>query len=201
MHREPDWRGRRTLRLKGYDYASSGAYFITICTHERLCLLDSTDVKGMLARTWIELMHRFPDINVDEFIIMPNHIHGIILINTDGLQIHQNEPVGADLRVCPENDTGIMGQQTGPPIQQGEHIGSPLHRVVQWYKTMTTNYYIRGVKNSGWAQFSGKLWQRNYYEHIVRDDEELNTVRQYIRENPLKWESDSENPLNLKTKG
>ncbi len=154
----------------------------------------------MLTRTWIELTHRFPDVNVDEFVIMPNHIHGIVLINTEGLSVNQGEPVGADLRVCPLFDTGIMGEHTGPLIQQGEHTGSPLHRIVQWYKTMTTNYYIQGVKNSGWEQFSGKLWQRNYYEHIVRNDEELNAVREYIMNNPLKWESDSENPLNLKTK-
>lgn len=76
----------------------------------------------------------------------------------------------------------------------GEHMGSPLPRLVQWVKTMTTNEYIRGVKERDWPAFSGRLWQRNYYEHIVRDDEELNQVRQYIWSNPEQWESDSENP-------
>jgi len=72
----------------------------------------------------------------------------------------------------------------------GEHTGSPIHRVVQWFKTMTTNEYIRGVKQNGWQPFPGKLWQRNYWERIIRDENELNRIRQYIINNPLKWETD-----------
>ena len=81
--------------------------------------------------------------------------------------------VGADLRVCP-NDTG-------EPINTGEHTGSSLPRVVQWYKTMTTNMYIRGVKNHAWQRFSQVLWQRNYYEHIIRDDEDFNRIQPDFR--------------------
>ncbi len=103
---------------------------------------------------------------------MPNHIHGIIQIT---------QIVGADLRVCPNNN-------------QGEHIGSPLHKMVQWFKTMTTNEYIRNVKNNNWPPFNSKLWQRNYYEHIIRNERELNKIREYIIHNPLKWELDFENP-------
>lgn len=69
----------------------------------------------------------------------------------------------------------------------GEHKGSPLHRVVQWYKTMTTNEYIRGVKQNKWEPFYGKLWQRNYYEHIIRNEYELHNIREYIYNNPKNW--------------
>jgi len=76
----------------------------------------------------------------------------------------------------------------------GEHTGSPRHRVIHWFKTMTTNKYIRGVKQSGWTPFPGKLWQRNYYEHIVRNENELIRIREYIRNNPAKWDTDKDNP-------
>jgi REP element-mobilizing transposase RayT len=72
----------------------------------------------------------------------------------------------------------------------GEHIGSPLHRVIQWFKTMTTNEYIRGVKTLGWKPFDKKLWQRNYYEHIVRDERAYQNISGYIVNNPLMWSSD-----------
>ena len=101
---------------------------------------------------------------------MPNHIHGIISI------------VGANPRGRPNNDNG----QT--------HGSAPtLGIIVQWFKTLTTNYYIKGVKNNNWKPFSGKLWQRNYYEHIIRNDGELNKIREYIKNNPINWENDSEN--------
>ena len=73
---------------------------------------------------------------------------------------------------------------------RGEHIGSPLHKIVQWFKTMTTNDYINHVKNNNWKPFNKKLWQRNYYEHIIRNEIELNKIRQYIINNPLNWEKD-----------
>ncbi len=78
------------------------------------------------------------------------------------------------------------------PATQGEHIGSPLPTVVQWFKTMTTNEYIRGVKQHNWSRFTGKLWQRNYFDRIIRDADELNRIREYILYNPLKWQMDKE---------
>lgn len=73
-------------------------------------------------------------------------------------------------------------------------MGAPLPEIIQWYKTMTTNAYIRGVKQSGWTPFAGKLWQRNYYEHIIRDEVDLERIRAYIEDNPTMWASDNENP-------
>ena len=68
--------------------------------------------------------------------------------------------------------------------------------MVQWFKTMTTNEYIRCVNQSGWPPFPKRVWQRNYYEHIIRDEDELNIIRQYIRDNPTKWDQDPDNPAN-----
>jgi hypothetical protein len=72
----------------------------------------------------------------------------------------------------------------------GEHTGSPLYRVIQWFKTMTTNEYIRGVKQYGWPRFDRKLFQRDYWEHIIRNEQEYNRIKQYIINNPSKWDSD-----------
>ena len=101
--------------------------------------------------------------------------------------------VGADLRVCPDNSGDVCYFQNDIHYNEGEHMGSPLHRIVQWFKTMTTNEYIRGVKNYHWKPFPGKLWQRNYYEHIIRNNYELFNVENYIENNPKNWEKDSEN--------
>ena len=152
------------MRLKDYDYSQNGAYFITICTNNRELLFEPEEVKEMISNVWNELEKKYNHIVIDDFIVMPNHIHGILFI------------VGADLRVCPNN------------------LGS----IVRWFKTMTTNYYIKGIKDKGWISFNVKLWQRNYYEHVIRNEDELRKSRKYIKENPLKWELDEDNPENLK---
>ena len=144
----------------------------------------------MITGWWSELGHKFPNVVIDACAVMPNHMHGIVIIH----------PVGADLRVCPvtpsAEDTpkyvgaGYVGAHAGAPLQ----THAPLPQIVQWFKTMTTNTYIRGVKDKGWPPFHRRLWQRNYYEHVVRNEEELNLVRQYIADNPLRWPQDPENP-------
>lgn len=172
---------RRSIRLKEYDYSQAGAYFVTICTHRGECVFGEikegrmmlNKVGRMIEKWWWELKNKFTEIELDEYMIMPNHFHGIIML------------VGADLCVSP-NDP------------KGEHIGSPLPKIVQWFKTMTTNEYIHGVKRNIYAQINKRLWQRNYYEHIIRNEDDLKQVREYVLYNPLKWELDEENPENMK---
>jgi REP element-mobilizing transposase RayT len=135
----------------------------------------------VIERWWHELARKFPGITPGEFVVMPNHFHGII-------EIGENT-VGADLRVCPDEE----GAHTGAPLPESPYRVS-LSEIIQWFKTMTTNEYIRGVKGSGWEPFPGRLWQRNYYEHIIRDDPEFSRIVQYTRDNPLMWSSDPENP-------
>ncbi len=108
----------------------------------------------MIKHWWYELAHKFPNVETDEFVVMPDHFHGIIILT------------------------------------QGTHTGAPLSEIVQWFKTMTTNAYIRGVKLAGWLPFEGKLWQRNYYEHIVRNMTDMERIQKYIQNNPSSWEHD-----------
>jgi putative transposase len=135
-----------------------------------------TDAGRMIERWWFELNRKFTTVETDEFVVMPNHFHGIVAI-----------PVRADLRVGPDS----KGART---THEGTHAGVPLPTVIQWFKTMTTNEYIRGVKTASWPAFNGRLWQRNYYEHVIRNDDSLNRIRQYIVDNPARWTFDRENP-------
>ncbi len=182
---------RKSIRLKGYDYSQAGLYFVTIVTQNRKNLFGEikndrmilTDAGQMVEKWYYELENKFRNMKCREMVVMPNHFHCII----------QNVVVGADLRVCPcvhPNNT-----MSGETIS-GEHIGSPLHGVVQWFKTMVTNEYIRGVKNNGWKRFDGKLWQRNYYDHIIRNENEHQRITQYIIDNPAKWQNDKLNGSN-----
>jgi len=178
---------RKSIRLPGYDYSRPGAYFVSICTKDRRCLFGDianqkmvlNDAGTMVDKWYGEFENKFQDIRCTEHIIMPNHCHTLIT-NTG------KTPVGADLCVCPN------GRRVGRT--SGEHTGSPLHRIIQWFKTMTTNEYIRGVKQQGWEPFHDKLWQRNYYEHIVRNEKEFSRIREYIRNNPTNWNTDRDNP-------
>jgi REP element-mobilizing transposase RayT len=103
--------------------------------------------------------------------------------------------VGADLRVCPDSGGAhdVGADLRVCPDSGGAHIGAPLPTIVQWFKTMTTNEYIRMVKHAGWTPFQGRLWQRNYYEHIIRNERALERIRDYILTNPLHWHLDREN--------
>jgi len=184
----PDIHHRRSIRLKGYDYSQAGLYFITICTQNRACLFGEirrgehigssnnemilNDAGNMVEHWYYELQNKFHDIKCHEMVVMPNHFHCII--ENVGMV-----PVGADLRVCPD--------VSGEHAILGEHAGSPLRNVIQWFKTMTTNYYIRGVKQNNWTPFDKKLWQRNYYEHIIRNDESYQRISEYIISNPANW--------------
>jgi REP element-mobilizing transposase RayT len=88
--------------------------------------------------------------------------------------------------------SALIGQSQAP-ANQGAHAGAPLPRIIQWFKTMTTNEYIRGVEQLGWAPFHGQRWQRSYFDHVIRTEASLNRIRQYILENPGRWEFDREN--------
>lgn len=185
----PDKHHRKSIRLKGYDYSQAGLYFITICCQNKVHLFGNVinkqmilnDAGKMIEKWFNELQNKFPDVKCHEMVVMPNHIHFII---------ENIGSVGADLRVCP-NDSNISKTEKRVSEILGEHAGSPLHRVLQWFKTMSTNEYIRGVKNNNWIPFDGKLWQRNYWEHIIRNDQSYQKISDYIINNPSKWNDDT----------
>lgn len=110
------------------------------------------EIGKLIEYWWREITRHFENAGVDEYVIMPDHVHGIIQIKN----------VGVDRCV------------------------DPLGKIVQWFKTMTTNEYIKNIKSNNWPRFHCRLWQRNYYERIIRNELEMNRIRKYIRENPLR---------------
>lgn len=203
ISKEYGYINRRSIRLKGFDYRTPNAYFVTMCVNNRKCIFGDivnneiclNQAGYMVIKWYFELQNKFPGIECDEYVVMPNHFHCIIAIEqtegrTEG-QTHRSAPirVGANLRVRPENVNVRPGN---------ENICPDIPGIVQWFKTMTTNEYIRNVKQYNWKAFNKKLWQRNYYEHIIRNERALNNIRQYITDNPAKWAEDKNNPGNAK---
>lgn len=131
MKYDPDKQHRRSIRLKEYNYSRPGAYFITICTKNRIVLFNHDHTKSIIQKWWDSLPLKFPNVLCDQFMIMPNHIHGIILVSDAS-----NAFVGADQSVCPHKRQSNSNSLT---TKSDEHIGSPLHkpslgRIVQWFK-------------------------------------------------------------------
>jgi len=170
---------RRSIRLQRYDYSLPGAYFITICIHKQKMLLKIKDVQMMIRSVWSSLPDRFLSLKLDEFVIMPNHIHAILCINI----------VGADLVSARNKADLVSARNKTTPIS-----APTISRIVQAFKSITTYKYILGVKENNWSLFDKRLWQRNYYDHIIRSEKSLNYIREYIVNNPIRWEFDKENP-------
>jgi putative transposase len=199
MPYDPQKHHRRSIRLKGYDYTQAGAYYITIVAQNRTCLFGSVvngevqlnDAGKMLQSQWEALPQRFPNIELDESIVMPNHWHGILVI-TD-----KTTNVGAMPCARPGSGQPSTGQPQGIAPTEHDHV---LGEIVGAWKSIVTDEYIDGVRQLNWQPFDRKLWQRNYWEHIVRDEDDLNRIREYIINNPANWELDENNPKNAKPK-
>ena len=159
---------RRSIRLKDYNYSQVGAYFVTICTKDSECLFGDIVEKEnklneygqIVVDCWGWLSNQYSYVDLDEWIIMPNHLHGIVVIN----------------------DECRGGSRTAPTHK-------PLGRLIGAFKTVSTKQ-INQIRNTPGIS----VWQRNYYEHIIRNETELNSIREYVMCNPLKWDEDTENP-------
>lgn len=170
---------RKNMRLKGYDYSQPGAYFVTICTHGRECVLgDVVDGKMQLNEAgdivldcWNDLANHYESIELDEFVVMPNHVHGIIVIVDTG-KVQGFSPQRAGYKPAPT-------------------IMITLPEVVRGFKTFSARRINQTSNRTG-----QKVWQRNYYERVIRDEKTLGAVREYIVNNPAKWEEDRDNPRN-----
>ncbi len=151
---------RRPSRLKTFDYSQNGAYFITLCTHNRqplfkidvgndLCVVPP--LQNKIIHKWIkETQNKFPHMRIDKYVIMPDHLHFIISITE-------------------------------------RHTGRSLPDMMHFFKTMTTNEYIRAVKEGNLPPFHRKLWQKSYYDHVIRNQHDYNEIWDYIENNPQKW--------------
>ncbi|MDR3559377.1 MAG: hypothetical protein P4L62_02845 [Candidatus Pacebacteria bacterium] len=173
-------KNRKPNRLRNYDYSQNGMYFVTICTKDREYFfgdiadqkINSSNIGIIAQRCWLEIPNHFPHIALDEFVIMPNHIHGII-------EIINPEPVGGN-NYCPLRDLPwqTLWARSLSSAVRGFKIG-----VTKWCNE--NNYYF--------------CWQQNYFDHIVRNDAELNRIREYIRNNPANWNRDRNNSENIFT--
>lgn len=221
MPYNPNIHHRRSIRLKGYDYSQAGLYFITICCENREHRFGKiendemvlNDAGKMIDTQWLALTTRFQNIALHEYIVMPNHFHGILQIVGATLVVAQNNApknnVGATLvvaqndggdennigdennnraptRVAPTDGVGINNGATTRVAPTTKTVGDMMDA----FKSITTVEYIRGVKTLGWQRFDGKIWQRNYHEHIIRNEQSYQTISDYIINNPAKWKDD-----------
>ena len=187
-------RHRHSIRLKGYDYSQPGAYFGTVCTYNRECLFgDVTDGKMVLnefgiivEHQWKQIPRFFPNAAVDEFTVMPNHIHGIVMIHENVVIVGAKHP-----GPCIGNTYMNVSEDASPLriLPHGTMAGS-FPAMMQNFLSVTARKINHIRKRPG-----DKLWQRNYFERIIRNEKELNRIREYIRFNPVKWAEDRENPL------
>ena len=167
-------RRRRSIRLLGYDYAQAGWYFVTICTWGKLCVLGQVgdgvmrlnEIGGVVQEEWLRTAAIRQEVELDVFQIMPNHIHGIVAITRSA-----DQPVGA-------------------------HGRAPLRRAPKSLGALVAGFKSAATKtiNQLRATPGNPVWQRNYYEHVIRNEKALNRIRQYILDNPAKWDEDPENP-------
>jgi putative transposase len=245
MPYDPARHHRRSIRLQGYDYTRPGAYFVTIVTQGRACLFGEVmagemrmnDAGRMVHHVWDELALFYEGVQTDAFIVMPNHVHGIIILTGNVRATPRGCPDPQSAPTAPSHPPTAqphppMGQARGPaptvapaapshppmtqpypPMTQPyPPMGQPrgvaptlgLPDVVHRFKTMTTKRYADGVRANQWPPFPGRLWQRNYYEHIIRDvganggatsRSPLQRIREYILTNPLRWHLDRERDI------
>ena len=173
MKYDPDIHHRRSIRLPEYDYAQAGAYFVTTCVQERKCLLGEiadgkmqlSDIGRVVEECWSAIPEHFGHVRLDVFVVMPNHIHGILSI------------------------TGVGARHASPKITGPKQRS--LGAIVGSFKSAVTKRVntLRGAQGRS-------IWQRNYYEHVIRDDDDLGVLREYIVNNPLRWELDQLHPDN-----
>jgi REP element-mobilizing transposase RayT len=181
MRYDPLKHHRRSIRLKGYDYSQEGAYYVTIVADHRECLFGEiengkmrlNDFGKIVQEEWLQTARVRPNVELGEYVVMPNHLHGIIVINNTIV-------VGANRRFAPT-------KHPRAPIPNS--IGA----IMMQFKSIVTKR-INAVRGTQGAP----VWQRNYHERIVRNDDDLDRICTYIINNPFNWESDDENPKKVR---
>lgn len=198
MKSDSQVRRRRSIRLKHYDYSQPGAYFITVVTKNRDCLfgkvncgqMQESEFGKIVQEAWSDLPHHYPYITLDEFILMPNHVHAILVLNAEeackGGSISSDKSKASRLEKREEDLT--FGIKTRPykTIRHG------IPEIVRAFKSFSSRRINNLRGTPGLA-----VWQRNFYDHIIRNQYEFNNIRLYITENPYGWNDDHENPDKL----
>jgi REP element-mobilizing transposase RayT len=193
MRFDRDKHHRRSVRLKGHDYAQPGAYFVTICTRDRECLFGHVvngemrlnDAAEIVREQWLRTEQMRPNVELDAFVIMPNHVHGIIVIH---------ESCRGEASVVEIHGSNTPSKSDASPLRQrpnGTQPGS-LSAIVQNFKSISTRKMNAARDAPGMP-----VWQRGYYEHVVRNEAELMAIGEYIEGNPARWDDDENNPALL----
>lgn len=195
---DPQKHHRRSIRLKDYDYSQPGAYFVTICAHDRELLFGNIhhDIMHLnrmglaVRKTWLDLPYHYPHVVLDAFVIMPNHVHGIIVLTEDD----GGGSVPGDVSTLEQIEAGHV--PAANPLETRPYnlakLAKPRHalpEIVRAFKTFSAQRVNALRRTSGIP-----VWQRNYYEHIVRNHDEWELIRAYIENNPFEWDHDVENP-------
>jgi len=172
---DPKRHHRRSIRLRGYDYGQPGAYFVTIVTHGRELLFEDPLYRSVVETNWRRIPQRSPTVELDEWVVMPNHLHGILLI-------------------AAQPDAAARAGEAPHPPKTEPLVKSPpsgsLGAIVGTFKSVAARRINRLRKMPGTP-----VWQRNYHERVIRNERELNAIRQYIRDNPANWAGDRDNPI------
>ena len=192
-----------STRLPGWDYSQSAYYFVTICCKDRISffgqvtngIMQRSAIGAIVAEEWQHTEQIRPNVTLDEWIMMPNHLHGIIILRQDKTVETDRRPA---FHLESEVETGRWPvfpvkpkKETGHrPVSTSQLKSQSLRAIIGQFKSVCTKrLWKQGFQNFG--------WQPRFYEHIIRTDEALYKAREYIRNNPVKWEVDKENPINL----
>ena len=195
MRYNPDIYHRRSIRLKGYDYSKNGAYFITICTHNKEPYFRQyPELKRIVARQWRNIAERYMEITIDKFIVMPNHIHGIIIIGALDVgatpAVAQKANNRAGVKPAPTiGEDNWAGARPAPTIGEDNRAGArpapTIGEFVGAFKSLCMHEWLKYLKENG-IDAPGKFWQRNYYERVIRNEKELDEIREYTMYNANK---------------
>ena len=191
----PDIHHRRSIRLKGYDYSRSGLYFITLCVVDRICVFGNivdgkmqlNDIGRLVEEEWLNTVDvRNGDVRLHNYIVMPNHFHAIIEIcecmdECDSSQI---------LNGCNMGECECRGESYSPQILNTDNVGECDSPLRMKSPSKTVGAIVRGFKGAVSRQLGYSVWQRNYYEHIIRTGESYRQISDYIVNNPTKWQDD-----------
>lgn len=203
---DPEVHHRRSVRLSGYGYSQSGAYFLTLCVREMRPLfgrvaegkMDLSPTGLIVQDCWLEIPRHFRRVELDEFVVMPNHLHGILLF-TVGTRRHAPAApdVGARHGVPDVADVGgrhAVPRWRRPVLEEfARPVSGSLATVIRLFKQAVTKR-ARALRVGARHGVPLQIWQRDYYEHIIHDGGELGKIREYIAGNPLRWACDRYNP-------
>ena len=190
MKYDPKKHHRHSIRMKGYDYTQPGVYFVTICTDNRECLFDDPVLRRVVETYWRAIPRHATHVALDAWVVMPNHLHGIVVIEDYAATVgaRHSSPIA---RLTNEPPSPATDAKMERPRGNALPLPGSLGAIVGNFKSITTRRINRIRHTPGM-----EVWQRNYYEHVIRNERALERIRGYIISNPLSWDSDIENPAN-----